>query len=49
MADYLKVQEHPDLARDTVSGAIVNTNMQAYEAAVNRSRNVKQQKDSMRT
>ena len=48
MADYLKVQEHPDLARDTVSGAIVNTNMQAYEAAVNRSRNVKQQKDSMR-
>ena len=48
MADYLKVQEHPDLARDTVSGAIVNTNMKAYEAAVNRSRNVKQQKDSMR-
>ena len=48
MADYLKVQEHPDLARDIVSGAIVNTNMQAYEAAVNRSRNVKQQKDSMR-
>ena len=48
MADYLKVQEHPDLARDTVSGALVNTNMQAYEAAVNRSRNVKQQKDSMR-
>ncbi len=48
MADYLKVQEHPDLARDIVSGAIVNTNMQAYEAAVNRSRNVKQQKDSIR-
>ena len=41
-------RQHPDLARDTVSGAIVNTNMQAYEAAVNRSRNVKQQKDSMR-
>jgi hypothetical protein len=34
MTDYLKVKDHQDLARDTVSGAIVNTNMAAYEAGV---------------
>lgn len=48
MADYLKVKEHPDLARDTISGAIVNTNMQAYEAAVTRSRNAKASRDELR-
>ena len=49
LKDYLKVKEHPDLARDTVSGAIVNTNMAAYEAAVNRSRNAKASKDELRS
>jgi|TARA_R110000822_G_scaffold295102_1_gene417246 hypothetical protein len=49
MTDYLRVQEHPDLARDTTSGAIVNTNMAAYEAAVIRSRNAKASKDELRS
>ena len=48
MAEYLKVQDHPDLARDTGSRAIVNTNFVAYEAAVARSRAVKKQKDELR-
>jgi len=49
MTDYLKVKEHPDLARDTFSGAIVNTNVSAYEAAVTRSRNAKVAKDELRS
>jgi len=49
MTDYLKVKDHQDLARDTVSGAIVNTNMAAYEAAVTRSRNAKASKDELRS
>jgi hypothetical protein len=48
MTEYIKVKDHPNLARDTNSRAIVNTNMAAYEAAVKRSRAVKQQKDELR-
>ena len=49
MTDYLRVKEHPDLARDTMSNAIVNTNISAYEAAVTRSRNAKVAKDELRS
>ena len=49
MTDYLRVKEHPDLARDTMSNAIVNTNISAYEAAVTRSRNEKVAKDELRS
>jgi len=46
--EYVPVEDHPTLARDMGSRAIVNTNMQAYEAAVKRATAVKQQKDSLR-
>lgn len=48
MSEFLKVKDHPNLARDTGSRAIVNTNMAAYEAAVKRSRAAQQQKDELR-
>ena len=48
MNEYLKVKDHPNLARDTESRAIVNTNLAAYEAAVARSRAKQKQKDELR-
>ena len=48
MTEYIKVEEHPKLVRDTYSRAIINTDVYAYEAAITRSRNAKQQKDDMR-
>jgi len=48
MTEYIKVENHPDLARDTNSRGIVNTNMAAYEAAVARSRAVQKSKDELR-
>lgn len=48
MSEYVKVENHPDLARDMNSRAIVNTNMAAYEAAVARSRAAQKQKDELR-
>lgn len=48
MADYIKVKDHPNLARDSESRAIVNTNLAAYEAAVARSRAKQKQKDELR-
>ena len=49
MTDYLRVKDHSDLARDTTSGAIVNTNVSAYEAAVKRARNAQASKDELRS
>lgn len=48
MTEYLKVKDHPNLARDTNSRAVVNTNMEAYEAAVKRSRAAQNQRDELR-
>jgi|TARA_R100001460_G_scaffold91372_1_gene133143 hypothetical protein len=48
MSEYIPVEDNPNLARDTGSRAIVNTNMAAYEAAVNRSRNSQKQRDELR-
>ena len=48
MSEYLKVKDHPNLVRDTESRAIVNTNMEAYKAAVARSKATKRQKDELR-
>ena len=48
MTDFVKVKDHPNLARDTNSRAVVNTNLAAYEAAVKRSRAAQQQKDELR-
>ena len=48
MAEYIQVKDHPDLVRDTQSHAIVNTNMAAYQAAIERSRAAQKQKDELR-
>jgi len=48
MTDYVKVENHPDLARDTNSRGVVNTNFAAYEASVARSRAAQNQKDELR-
>ena len=48
MTDYIQVKDHPDLVRETNSHAIVNTNMAAYKAAVERSRAAQKQKDELR-
>jgi hypothetical protein len=48
MTEYLQVKDHPDLARDTQSHAVVNTNMAAYQAAVARSRVAQKNKDELR-
>ena len=48
MTEYVKVKDHPNLARDVGSRGIVNTNLAAYEAAVARSRAANKQKDDLR-
>ena len=48
MTEYLQVKDHPDLVRDTQSHAVVNTNMAAYRAAVERSRSALQSIDERR-
>ena len=48
MTEYIQVKDHPDLVRDTQSHAIVNTNMKAYQAAVERSRSAQKQRDELR-
>ena len=48
MTEYLRVKDHPDLVRDTQSHAVVNTNMAAYRAAVERSRSAQKSKDELR-
>ena len=48
MTEYIQVKDHPDLVRETNSHAIVNTNMAAYKAAVERSRAAQKNKDDLR-
>lgn len=48
MSDYLKVEGHDHLVRDVNSKAIINTNVSAYHAALERKRNVQRQKDELR-
>ena len=43
--EFLKVEDEPDLMRDAVSGAIVNTNRTAYERAVARAKSAQDQRD----
>ena len=47
--EYLKVKDEPDLMRDAVSGAIVNTNRTAYERAVARAKSAQDQRDALRS
>ena len=46
--EYIQVEDNPNLARDVNSRAVVNTNMNAYKAAVERSRAVQKNKDELR-
>tara|TARA_B100001059_G_C17630868_1_gene474352 strand:+ start:200 stop:427 length:228 start_codon:yes stop_codon:yes gene_type:complete len=48
MTEYIKVEEYPQLVRETYSRAIINTDVRAYEAAIKRSRSANKQKDDMR-
>jgi hypothetical protein len=48
MSEYIQVEDNPNLARDKNSRAVVNTNMAAYKAAVERSRAVQKNKDELR-
>jgi hypothetical protein len=48
MTEYIQVKDNPDLARDTNSHAIVNTNMSAYKQAIERSRAAQKQRDELR-
>ena len=48
MAEYLRVEENEDLARDKNSQAIINTNKSAYDKAVIRSKAAQKQRDEIR-
>ena len=48
MTEFIKVEEHPKLVRDSYSRAIINTDVHAYEGAIKRSKNAKKQKTEMR-
>ena len=47
-SDYLKVEGHADLVRDTQSHAIINTNIDAYERAKKRAAAAQRQRDELR-
>ena len=49
MTEYLKVEGHQDLARDTNSGSIINRNRSAYEMAKKRAAEAQKQRDEIRS
>ena len=49
MTEYLKVEGHNDLVRDTSSGAIINRNRSAYEMAKKRAADAQRQRDEIRS
>jgi hypothetical protein len=48
MTEYVKVDGHENLVRDTDSKAIINTNKNAYEVAKRRAEEAQRQRDVMR-
>ena len=48
MTEYVKVDGHENLVRDTSSKAIINTNKNAYEVAKRRAEEAQRQRDEMR-
>ena len=48
MSDYKNIEGHSDLIKDMHSKAVINTNRSAYLAAVQRKKNLQQQKDELR-
>ena len=49
MAEFLKVEGHNDLVRDTNTHAIVNTNRTAYLTANRRAADAQRQRDEIRS
>lgn len=47
--EYRKVEGNTDLSRNMSSGVIVNTNRNAYERAVARSKAAQRQRDELRS
>ena len=47
--EYLKVKDEPDLMRDALSGAIINTNRTAYDRAVASAKAAQEQRDELRS
>ena len=48
MSGTIPVKDKSDLSRDVHSNAIINTNRNAYEIAVKRSRDAQRQRDEIR-
>ena len=48
MTEYVKVDGHENLVRDTASKAIINTDKNAYEVAKRRADEAQRQRDVMR-
>ena len=48
MSNYLKVEGHENLVRDTGSNAIINKNVNAYEVAKRRAEEAQRQRDEIR-
>jgi hypothetical protein len=48
MSEFIQVKDHPKLLRDNNSRAIVNTDMEAYRAAVARAKSANKQRDELR-
>tara|TARA_B100000927_G_scaffold254739_1_gene221141 strand:- start:77 stop:310 length:234 start_codon:yes stop_codon:yes gene_type:complete len=48
MTEYKNIEGHSDLIKDMHSKAVINTNRSAYLAAVQRKKNLQQQKDELR-
>ena len=49
MSEFLKVEGHKDLVRDTRTGAILNTNRNAYLNYKKRLREAQKQRDEIRS
>jgi len=48
MSNYLKVEGHENLVRDTDSNSIINKNVNAYEVAKRRAEDAQRQRDEIR-
>jgi len=48
MGEFLKVEGHENLVRDTGSNAIINKNVNAYESAKKRAEEAQRQRDVIR-
>ena len=49
MGEYLKVEGHQDLVRDTRTGAILNKNKNAYHSYKKRVQEAQKQRDEIRS